>query len=338
MLDLTRTSARAVQDLKHYLEFAERGSAALGASIRSMGVDCYDSDFEMAVAEGLRKRSWDVRTQVGVSKFRVDLGVVHPDAPGRFLAGIECDGATYHSSPSARDRDRVRHIILEQLGWRLMRLWSTDWFLDPVACVDRLDAKLRGLLEEDRAILVSEPEFEVAARAEPERPAQLMTGTQKGPELDVDPARFYDADYGCTLTALVGSIIADETPITVRRLARLVARRHGFQRTGQEILRAVRRAAEPLGRILASDDGEEVLWMTGAEVARTLPFRGLSIEGEPRSWAETPYTEKLGFAREFLGRPDPARAMADALKLGRLTASSRAEFESLLSDVAQDAS
>ena len=170
MLDLTRTSARAVQDLKHYLEFAERGPAALGAAIRSMGgVDGYDSDFEMAVAEGLRNRGWDVRTQVGVSKFRVDLGVIHPDAPGRFLAGIECDGATYHSSPSARDRDRVRHIILEQLGWRLVRLWSTDWFLDPTACLDRLECQLRSLLEADRAASVLESESGVMAVVEAER-------------------------------------------------------------------------------------------------------------------------------------------------------------------------
>jgi very-short-patch-repair endonuclease len=96
-------------------------------------------------------RGWTVRTQIGVSRFRIDLGVVHPDAPGRFLAGIECDGATYHSSPSARDRDRVRHIILEQLGWRLIRIWSTDFFLDPAASIEALDARLRALVEADRA-------------------------------------------------------------------------------------------------------------------------------------------------------------------------------------------
>src|SRR5690606_41868416 len=88
---------------------------------------------------------------VGVSKFRIDLAVVHPDAAGRYLAGIECDGATYHSSPSARDRDRVRHIILEQLGWRLLRAWSTDFFIDPDTSIATLDAKLNALLEADRS-------------------------------------------------------------------------------------------------------------------------------------------------------------------------------------------
>jgi hypothetical protein len=152
MIDLTRTSAEAVRDLKHYLDFAARGPAALGAAIRAFGAsNAYDTDFEMAVADGLREKGWTVMTQIGVSKFRIDLGVVHPDAPGRFLAGVECDGATYHSTPTARDRDRVRHIILENLGWRLFRIWSTDFFIDAVGSVAVLDSKLRALLEDDRA-------------------------------------------------------------------------------------------------------------------------------------------------------------------------------------------
>lgn len=159
MIDLTRTSAEAVKDLKHYIDFAARGPVAIGEAIQSVSTNDYDSDFEMAVAAALRANGWTVRTQIGVSKFRIDLGIVHPDAAGRFLAGIECDGATYHSSPSARDRDRVRHIILEQLGWRLFRIWSTDFFLDPETSIAALDAKLNALLEADRASADDEAEI-----------------------------------------------------------------------------------------------------------------------------------------------------------------------------------
>ena len=66
------------------------------------------------------------------------MGVLDPDVSGSFLVGIECDGATYHSSPSARDRDRVRHIILENLGWCLVRIWSTDYFVNPVRVIERV--------------------------------------------------------------------------------------------------------------------------------------------------------------------------------------------------------
>jgi very-short-patch-repair endonuclease len=151
MIDLTRTKANAVADLKHYIDYADRGKVALAQAIRSFGeLRGYDSDFEKSVAEGLRKYNWNVRTQIGVSKFRIDLGIIHPDAPGKFLAGVECDGATYHSSKSARDRDRVRQEILERLGWRLFRIWSTDFFNDEKRKIQELDERLRKLLKEDR--------------------------------------------------------------------------------------------------------------------------------------------------------------------------------------------
>ncbi len=151
MIDLSRTSALAVEHLKHYLEFAEKGPMALAEqATANYGVDQFDSDFEQAVAWALRNKGWKVQTQIGVSKFRVDLGITHPDRPGAYLAGVECDGATYHSSPSARDRDRVRHAILENLGWRLARLWSTDYFQDPEEAIEKIDRRLNEILKEDR--------------------------------------------------------------------------------------------------------------------------------------------------------------------------------------------
>ena len=150
--------------------------------------------------------------------------------------------------------------------------------------------------------------------------------------LEIDPTRFYDADYIPVLAALVLAIIAAESPITLRRLARLVARRHGFQRTGREIMRVVRETAERLARITLSGDGDDVLWAVGTVPAPTMSYRGPSVSDEPRTWAETPHPEKLGFALAFLDQADPARAMADALKLGRLTAPTRQEFEALMAD------
>ena len=146
----------------------------------------------------------------------------------------------------------------------------------------------------------------------------------------VNSARFYDADYAPTLAALVEAIITGESLVTLRRLARLIARRHGFQRTGREIVRLVRETAEPLGRIVTAEDDEEIVWASRIEPVPTMAFRGLSIGREPRPWTEVPYPEKLGFAKGFLDEADPTRAMADALKLGRLTALTREEFETLI--------
>ena len=148
MIDLSRTTSIAVEHLKNYLEFAERGVSALAAiRFAEHGIDQFDSPFEEMVAQQLRDKGWKVQTQVGVSKFRIDLGVIHPTEPGRFIAGVECDGRTYHGSATARDRDRVRQIILEGLGWKIIRIWSTEYFQEPLRVIDQVDLKLRKLLE-----------------------------------------------------------------------------------------------------------------------------------------------------------------------------------------------
>lgn len=149
-IDLARTQAVGVRDLKHFLEFAERGPQALAeANFGSVGG--FDSPFEEAVAAALAKKGWQVHTQIGVSSFRIDLGVVHPDAPGRFLAGVECDGATYHRSATARDRDKLREFVLRGLGWEIVRIWSTDWWVDAVGTAEKVHQKLTELLAESRA-------------------------------------------------------------------------------------------------------------------------------------------------------------------------------------------
>jgi very-short-patch-repair endonuclease len=105
---------------------------------------------ESSVAARLREKGWTLHSQVGVSSFRIDLGVVDPEAPGRYLAGIECDGATYHRSATARDRDLVRESILRNLGWEILRFWSTDYWIDPEGVVNKLDRQLRQLHAGDR--------------------------------------------------------------------------------------------------------------------------------------------------------------------------------------------
>jgi transcription elongation GreA/GreB family factor/very-short-patch-repair endonuclease len=97
----------------------------------------------------LKLRGYEVTPQLGVAGYRIDIAVKHPDAPGSYLAAIECDGASYHSALSVRDRDRIRQEILESLGWRgrIWRIWSTDWFRTPRQETE----KLISFLEDQRA-------------------------------------------------------------------------------------------------------------------------------------------------------------------------------------------
>lgn len=126
-IDLARASGRGVAALKTFLSFAQTGR--LGIAQRS-GRD-EDSPFEEAVRRAVESLGYEVHTQVGEAGFFIDLAVVDPRRAGRYLLGIECDGAAYHSSRSARDRDRLRQAVLEDKGWVLHRIWSTDWFQRP---------------------------------------------------------------------------------------------------------------------------------------------------------------------------------------------------------------
>lgn len=158
-IDLTRTGARGVKDLKAFLDFAARGAIALSAQDKG-SVGPVESPFEEAVQAALSAKGWELHSQIGVSGFRIDLGVRHPDHAGTWLVGVECDGARYHSSATARDRDRIRQAVLEGLGWSILRIWSTDWFRNPQATAERVDGLLREVLERDRQRRMAMAEIE----------------------------------------------------------------------------------------------------------------------------------------------------------------------------------
>jgi very-short-patch-repair endonuclease len=137
-IELTRTRARGVRDLKYFLDYAERGPSALAAATIASADGEADSEFEQMVADRLRAAGYVVHHQVGCSGYRIDLGILDPANLGRYQLGVECDGATYHRAATARDRDKLRQSILEDLGWTLYRIWSTDWWHDSEAEVKKL--------------------------------------------------------------------------------------------------------------------------------------------------------------------------------------------------------
>ncbi len=107
----------------------------------------FDSDFERQVHTALEKRNYTVHTSHGVSGYKIDLVVVHPANPHLYILGIECDGATYHSSPSAKERDVRRQKFLESKGWTLVRVWSRDWWRNPDREIDKVISKITSLCD-----------------------------------------------------------------------------------------------------------------------------------------------------------------------------------------------
>ena len=157
------TEVRGTRMLRSLLHFAETGK--LGSGVLDGGE--FESPFEEAVARPIREAGYHVHPQVGVSSFRIDLGVIHPSRPGEYLLGVECDGATYHRARSARDRDRLRQEVLESLGWRLHRIWSTDWFRNPARETDRLLSAIREAEFRKHTAPTEDPDLEMTEDFDP---------------------------------------------------------------------------------------------------------------------------------------------------------------------------
>jgi very-short-patch-repair endonuclease/DNA polymerase III delta prime subunit len=134
-------ASQGARDLKAFLSYAETGNMPDEGTITDREPD---SDFEVAVGKEIAKLGYELEYQLGVAGFFLDIAVRNPNRNSEFMLGIECDGATYHSSRSARDRDRLREEVIKSRGWRLHRIWSTDWFLRQPQELERLKLALES--------------------------------------------------------------------------------------------------------------------------------------------------------------------------------------------------
>lgn len=146
--ELADSTNKSVQHLKRYLQYAERGPHILETAAADPDA-APESPFEEEVLGVLRDWGYSVQPQVGVAGFRIDMAIRHPAAPGSYALGIECDGVMYHSSRAARDRDRLREAVLRDLGWKLHRIWGTDWYRNRQDAMARLRAAVEEACAQD---------------------------------------------------------------------------------------------------------------------------------------------------------------------------------------------
>jgi very-short-patch-repair endonuclease len=257
-IDLSRTSSEGVGALKTFLRYAQTGVlGAVEATERPP-----DSEFEEEVARALVTIGHDVVAQVGTAGFFVDLAIRDPSNPGRYALGVECDGATYHSSRSARDRDRLRQGVLESRGWSIHRVWSTDWFKDPEAELRKIQIALQAALAnasntEER--LPSLPERNHGGALERESALGLIEAVESTPYIEanvyVDARTELHTVPTSVLTDVVVAIAEIEGPIHEDEIVKRVTSLWGLSRAGSRIQKAVKGAvafAERTGRVEAA--------------------------------------------------------------------------------------
>ena len=240
--------------LKRWLEFSATG-------VLHTGEQTYlepDSDFEVFVMDQIRAMGCEPVPQIGVVGYRIDIGVKHPEWPHGFIMAVECDGATYHSSKSARDRDRLRQEVLEGLGWFFHRIWSTDWFNDPHKEAERLresiTARLHNL-KENSSVLVEPVITEAEIRPSRETIAEISLPG----ETEIDTPTF-------------GPEISDPNYISVGdtvHVRYLSGTQSIIKVTLSETINApdqgIMHVKEPLGRaLLGMDEGDEIEVLIGS--------------------------------------------------------------------------
>ncbi|MGN6697521.1 MAG: DUF3320 domain-containing protein, partial [Thermomicrobiales bacterium] len=291
-LDLTRTSSDGVRLLRRYLEYADQGPRALLGEITSEGGD-FESPFEASVAAALTARGLRVVSQVGVSGYRIDLGI-KDDQADRYLLGVECDGATYHSAKTARDRDRLRQQVLENLGWHIHRVWSTDWIKDPARETARILAALERArsapsqpapVREESPPAPDPPPAPVPSPATEEAPpraeiaiAAPYRAAQLPPQGDIEQFR---SAHSLDLAQLVRAVVAVESPVHQDRVMRAVASSFGITRLGNQVRAQLERAIAAAVRANFATRRGKFLWSPGMTTPQVREDGGRAIGEMP---------------------------------------------------------
>ena len=342
-IDTSRSRARGVSDLRRFLEYAQRGGDAhlqQGSGTESGR----SSAFTAVVARALEEQGWKVQTDVGASQLRVDIGVVHPDDPGTFLAGILCDAPPSDAQATVRDRHLLRPSILEGLGWRVLHVRSLAWWMDAEGARSILSGVLTDLLAQDRGENVA-----LRTAQDPTRPVAVSAGVSPWP-VEIyrvavvtspapDPERFFEHGYDFTLREIIRQVVAIEGPIQTVVLARRIARLHGFARTGGRIAERVRRLGIRACRH-TKEAGEDVFWPNDVDPQVWDHFRAPGEE--PRAMEDIPLVELRALARRCSTGTDleaDLRRMAEVAGLKRIRVASRERMEQAWRDaVASDRS
>jgi very-short-patch-repair endonuclease len=315
-IDLARVHGRGGKLLRDYLEFAELGSSVLKSPRVSNDDGEYESPFEEAVGNALDQAGYVVKRQVGESGFRIDLGIVDPRNTQRYLLGIECDGATYHSGKTARDRDRLRQEILEGLGWSIHRVWSAEWMRNPDRELSRIVERIQNELakpvmsfvpvpippshiksDEQPAISTADASSSVFHRT---AVAEARTVQEAAPYIPASLERQWGDILNASRRAvakLVTTCVEQEGPIHREMAIRRIANAWGLQRAGNRIQEHVGSSIDFAVSLREIERRGEFLWPIGKHV---VAVRARYPDGKARSIQHVPDEELIEAFRDVL--------------------------------------
>jgi very-short-patch-repair endonuclease len=328
-IDLGKTQSAGIAALKRFLHFAQHGQMDLPTAT---GLPA-QSPFEETVAQRLVQLGYKVHRQVGSIGFYIDMAIVDPEHSGRYLIGIECDGASYHSARSARDRDRLRQQVLEAMGWTIHRIWSTDWFRNP----EQELARVVAAIEQSWKVQLDNPEEEDLPGTDTSLIREEVIATSNGLEaykVAQLPAEIATREVHLhpvgKMARWVEMVVATESPVHEEEIIRRMVEAAGVTRIGPRIrdhIRLAIRFTEGSGRI---ERKEQFLWYAGHSLAPLRDRSGLAAAS--RKFKYIAPEEVAGVLLKIVGDAvaiDPEAAfplVAKALGFSRVTEEMRQDI------------
>ncbi len=319
-LNTSRTSAQGVAGLKAFLEYAAKGKEALGFRHAVSTSHARVQGLEMQIADELRKIGHQVDVHIGVSGYRIDLAVIDPRDSSKYALGIICDGYGYSQAKTARDRELLRYRVSEQLGWKLHRVWSLDWWDNPERELQKIATALEEALRQagEPVARASHSIRDVtqaasARKVENERvqtPVSTATETPKAtleyqpytvPPTGLPAEEFYSSQYTPMVLKQILNTIEQEGPISRQLLCKRVLQAWGISRSGSRIERRFDEVLANLPLPLTKFDQTVFYWPKSKSSLTYSEFRVPPREGERRNAEDLPPEEIANAVKHVLG-------------------------------------
>lgn len=256
-INIENITSEGIKMLRSYIDFAINGADVLQRELIVSETINIESPFEESVYDFLVSKGYKVATQIGCSGYRIDMAIKHPSLSGIFVLGIECDGATYHSARTARERDRLRQTILEDIGWKIYRIWSTDWIKDSVTegqkLLDEVNIAISTYVENDFDLVAKDKrqdeQFLENRFVAIEVPVDSSAVPMINPSNPYSFAFYAEADIhkvprhstqSIYQAHVIKYVIEEEYPIHFELLCKRVAGLFGYQRATTNVRNSVR--------------------------------------------------------------------------------------------------
>ncbi|WP_185903798.1 DUF3320 domain-containing protein [Hathewaya massiliensis] len=311
-IDVTCSNAQGVMGLKAFLEYAEKGKEILSLR-KGSKTFIKKAGIENQIAKELEDLGYKVKLHVGSSGYKIDLGVVDPKEPGKYILGIVCDGHAYASSKTAKDREILRNSVLKQLGWNIHRVWSLDWFEDSKSQVEKILLRIKECSESntvENKLLKNTVE-----RAIPFKRIESIIEIEPKEELEEESIEYKVADLECIssnseefylrenftkISEQILKVIEVEGPISRPLLCKRVLQAWGISRMGARIDRYFEDIFKTMSLCSTCYNGVNFYWPQGLNSEEYNIFRVSKNEKDRRNPEDLPPEEVASCVKEVL--------------------------------------